>query len=113
MKPENEGPGWLDEFEDLAEEQLGDGSACKQVHPIIEKWYQEWLDDDDEPEVRSSVEQAMSCLTTEIVSNTPDAILNALLENCDEDEVLDWVQNILATGKAFQTALDNGNLDDL
>ena len=28
-------PDWLDDFEDLANEELTDSSACDQVHPIV------------------------------------------------------------------------------
>lgn len=106
--------GWLDPFEDLADEQLGDGSSCNQVHPIVEKWFQNWLDNEDaESPMRSSVSQAVSCLTTEVLINSPEPILNALLEHCDEDEVYDWIQDLLMIGKTFQQSLDNGQLDDL
>jgi hypothetical protein len=105
--------GWLDQFDDLADQELGDGSACAQIHPVVEKWYQAWLDDNDKPLLRSSVSQAVSCLATEIVNNTPDSILEALMQNCEEDDVFNWIENLLLTGKAFQEALDSGKLDDL
>jgi hypothetical protein len=103
---------WLDEFETMAEKELHQGSACKQIHPIVEGWLEEWLDS-DLPEPRSSVSQALACLATEIMSNAPDSVLNALTENCEEDEVFQWIQGILITGQAFQDALKNGRLDDL
>jgi hypothetical protein len=113
MDPENDNlDNWLNEFEQMADETLGDGSACDQIHPIVEKWLQEWLES-DEPAPRSSVSQAVACLATEVMNNAPENIISALLENCDEDDVLQWVQGVLYTGLAFQEALNNGRLDDL
>lgn len=103
---------WFDEFSDMADKQLGDGSACEQIHPIVEEWFVEWLNNETPPP-RSSVMQALACLSTEVLNITPQPILDALTEHCDEDEVAEWIQNILATGQAFQTALDSGRLDDL
>lgn len=106
-------PEWLEEFQALANEQLGDGSACVQVHPIIEKWLEELLDGDP-PEARDSVWQAMACLTTEVIYKvTPENILEVLQENFEEEEVATWLETVLLVGRAFQIALDNGRLDDL
>jgi hypothetical protein len=82
------------------------------VHPIVERWLQEWLDS-ELPTPRSSVSQAVACLATEIINNAPEQIANVLMEHCDEDDVLQWIQGVLVTGQAFQSALDSGRLDDL
>ncbi len=104
---------WLQEFQELADEQLGDGSACAQVHPIIEKWLNELLEGDP-PDSRDSVWQAMACLTTEIMHKaTPEDLLEVLQKNFDEEEVMAWVEGVLLIGRAFQMALDQGRLDDL
>ena len=104
---------WLDEFEAMANEELVDGSACTQVHPIMEQWLEELLQGDP-PESRESVWQAMSCLTTETLYKlTPDEILDVLQEHLDEDEVSTWIETLLLVGRSFQIALDNGRLDDL
>jgi hypothetical protein len=104
---------WLQEFQDLADEQLGDGSACEQVHPIIEQWLDELLDGDP-PDSRDSVWQAMACLTTEIMYKaTPEDLQQVLQANFDEQEVMAWVEGVLLIGRAFQMALDQGRLDDL
>jgi hypothetical protein len=104
---------WLDEFEELANAELTEGSACAQIHPIIEAWLDELLENDP-PDSRDSVWQAMSCLSTEILDKlTPESILDELEDTVDEDEVATWVQSILLVGRAFQTALDSGRLDDL
>ena len=112
MEPENSDLNWLNEFEQMADDKLGDGSACEQVHPIVERWLQEWLDS-DVPAPRSSVSQALACLATEIINNTPEHILDVLMEHCEEDDIFQWVQSILITGQAFESALNNGRLDDL
>ncbi len=112
MEPENNDLNWLNEFEQMADDKLGDGSACEQVHPIVERWLQEWLES-DVPAPRSSVSQALACLATEIINNTPEHILDVLMEHCDEDDLFQWVQSILITGQAFGSALNNGRLDDL
>lgn len=112
MGTEENDLGWLNEFEDMADRRLGNGSACEQIHPIVEHWLDEWLDSEMEPP-RSSVSQALACLATEVISNTPDHILNVLMEHCDEEDISQWVQGILITGQAFQDALTNGRLDDL
>lgn len=104
---------WLDEFEDLANVELTEGSACTQVHPIIEQWLDNLLEGDP-PESRDSIWQAMSCLTTEIIYKlTPDEILSVMEEHIDEDEFAMWLESVVLIGRAFQTALDSGELDDL
>jgi len=112
MSAKNERPTWLDEFETLADSELGEGSACQQVHPIVEAWHQEWLNSEIE-EPRDAVSQAVACLAAEVLSSAPDVILNALIDYGGEEEVYQWIQGILITGQAFQSALDSGRLDDL
>jgi hypothetical protein len=103
---------WLNDFEEMADEKLGDGSACDQIHPIVERWLDEWLESDI-PAPRSSVAQALACLATEVLNIMPESIVDALMAQCDEEEIYEWVQSILITGGAFQAALDKGRLDDL
>ncbi len=104
---------WLDEFEELANEELSEGSACAQVHPIMERWLDELLENDP-PDSRDAVWQAMSCLTTEILFKlTPDNILEVLEEHFEEDEIATWLESVVLIGRAFQKSLDNGELDDL
>jgi hypothetical protein len=116
LEPEQEAPGsadgWWDDFAEMADEKLGDGSACQQIHPVVEKWFHEWLNSDI-PAPRSAIAQATACLATEVLNDAPESIINVLTEHCDEETVYQWVQNILATGQAFQMSLDNGRLDDL
>ena len=112
MDPEDNDLSWLNEFEEMADEELGEGSACEQIHPIVETWLEEWLESEI-PTPRSSVSQAVACLATEIINNTPENVLNALMEHCEEEEVLQWIQGILVTGQAFEEALRSGRLDDL
>lgn len=109
MQPDD--PEWLKKFQELADEQLGHGSACEQVHPIIEQWYNDILAEDP-PESRDSVLQAMACLSTELIMDAPDEVAD-MLEYLDEEEVSGWVQHILLVGRAMQIALDKGDLDDL
>lgn len=109
----SKGPDWLEEFEDLANEQLTEGSACAQVHPIVEHWLDGLLSGDP-PESRDAVWQAMSCLTTEIIYQlTPDNILDVVNQNLEEDEFMAWLESIVLIGRAFEMALANGELDDL
>lgn len=111
--PEHPRPDWLDDFEELANENLSEGSACRQIHPIMESWY-ERLMNGAPPESRDSVLQAMACLSTEILFDIPDNLLEAItVGGGDNDELVSWVQEILMIGRAFQLALDNGSLDDL
>lgn len=121
-------PNWLEEFENLANTQLGEGSACKQIHPIIEGWYSRLMNGEP-PLSRPSVMQAIACLSTEIIADMPEDLLELLgleedeaesdeLEDEDEDEAANnelmfWIQEILMIGRAFQIALDSGELDDL
>lgn len=111
MSNNTQKPEWLDEFENLANDKLDSGSSCHQVHPIIENWYATLA---EPPKSRDSVIQAMSCLSTELLTDMPDDIFEALFDNdLDYEVVIDWVQDILMVGRAFQDALANGNLDDL
>lgn len=105
-------PNWLEEFEDLANQQLDYGSSCEQVHPIVERWYQKLMENDP-PESRASVEQAMSCLSTEVLNGLPDDVVESLLEHMTEDDLATWVLHILLIGRAFESGLHSGELDDL
>lgn len=105
-------PKWLAEFEDLANKELGEGSACEQVHPIIEKWYTDLLEGEP-PESRDSVMQAMACLSTEILFDLPDELLKPILETVDEDDLAGFIEYVLLVGRAFEIALKKGDLDDL
>jgi hypothetical protein len=110
---ENQLPDWLDEFEVLANEQLEEGSACDQVHPIVARWYDEVMEGDP-PESRDSVWQAMQCLTTEVVKDAPPELAELLGGESEPSEALaDWITEVLLVGRAFQMALDSGRLDDL
>jgi hypothetical protein len=116
MDDKNQRPEWLDEIEALANDQLGeieDGSACKQIHPIVEHWYEDLMEGDP-PESRDSVMQAIACLSTEILLDMPEEVFETLLEGeVDQLEIAFWIQEILTIGRAFQMALDKGELDDL
>ncbi|MBN1202105.1 MAG: hypothetical protein JXJ20_09640 [Anaerolineae bacterium] len=110
-KRDKKTPDWLEEFEDLANKQLPEGSSCAQVHPLIAAWYEEVMNDDP-PKSRDSVWQAMHCLTTEVLNDVPVEIVDALSGEIS-DQVADWVTELLLVGRAFQIALDSGRLDDL
>ena len=107
-------PDWLDEIEQLAEDVLGQqtNSACDQVHPIIKAWYEKTLYEDPPP-ARDSVWQALSCLTTEVMSDMPDGIFDVLSASADEDDVALWVYHILLVGRNLEISLRDGRLDDL
>src|SRR5690606_26382652 len=105
-------PDWLTEFEDMANDQLGEGSACEQVHPIIESWYTRLLQGEP-PASRDSVIQAMSCLATEILYDSPEEILSAVMEHVSEEELAAFIEYVLLVGRAFEISLRNGELDDL
>jgi hypothetical protein len=110
-KPQND-PKWLEEFQELANQQLGEGSSCEQVHPVVERWLTK-LFESEPPTSRPSVEQAMACLTTEMLNLLPEEVLDTVLETMDEDELIIWVETVLLIGRAFETSLNNGELDDL
>ena len=105
-------PEWLDEFEDLANRELGSGSSCAQIHPIIERWYAHLMENEP-PESRASVIQAVACLATEVLYSAPDELLDQLTEAVDEEDLALWVEHILLIGRAFEKALRSGDLDDL
>ena len=112
MSNQSKSPEWLRQFEDLANEQLGTGSSCEQVHPIVARWFDRLMDNEP-PESRDSVMQAMSCLATEVLFSSPDNLIDPLLEHADEDDVALWVEQILMVGRAFEIALHKGELGDL
>lgn len=105
-------PEWLEEFQQLANDQLGGGSACEQVHPIVERWYQS-LGESEPPASRDSVLQAMACLSTEIMYDTPEEILDEILDVIDEDALAGFIEYVLMVGRAFEISLRSGELDDL
>ena len=105
-------PRWLEEFEELANQQLEDGSSCEQVHPIVERWFQKLMEGEP-PTSRPSVAQAMACLSTEVINNSPDDLIETLLQHIEEDDLAVWVEHILLLGRAFEIGLRKGDLDDL
>lgn len=105
-------PDWLDDFEDLANAELTNGSACDQVHPIVAAWYNELMAGDP-PESRDAVWQALHCLTTEVLGDMPRSVADLLAEHNAEEEFAEWITEVLLVGRAFQMALDSGRLDDL
>jgi hypothetical protein len=105
-------PRWLDEFEDLANRQLEDGSSCDQVHPVVERWFDDLMQSEP-PASRPSVAQAMACLSTEILNRSPEDLMDSLLQHVDEDELAAWVEHVLLVGRAFEISLRKGDLDDL
>ncbi len=108
----NNDPRWLDEFEDLANRQLEDGSSCEQVHPVVERWFHDLMEGEP-PVSRPSIEQAMACLSTEVLYSAPDDLVDSLLEHMDEEELAVWIEQVLLIGRAFEISLRNGDLDDL
>jgi hypothetical protein len=105
-------PDWLDEFEELANARLDQGSSCNQIHPIIAAWYKEVMAGEP-PLSRNSVWQALHCLTTELLNNVPPFLSDMLAEHNTEEEFAEWVTEVILVGRAFQMALDSGRLDDL
>lgn len=112
QKPSSNDPEWLRRIEELANAELGTGSSCEQVHPIITRWFEKLMDSDP-PESRDSVLQATACLATEVLYSSPEHLINPLLEHADEDDVAMWIEQIILVGRAFEIALRNGDLDDL
>jgi hypothetical protein len=105
-------PEWLDEFRELADRELGVGSSCEQVHPIVQRWYQSLLESEPPP-ARDSVLQAMACLSSEILADAPPDLFEGRAEQFDDDQVAGWVEYILMVGRAFERSLQSGELDDL
>lgn len=105
-------PDWLDEFEEFANRQLGSGSSCEQIHPIIEKWYRDLLQTEP-PQARPSVQQAIACLATEILYDSPPEILEEITKHVDEETLAVWIEYVLTIGRALEISLREGNLDDL
>ncbi|MFN8374202.1 MAG: hypothetical protein U0694_15155 [Anaerolineae bacterium] len=105
-------PHWLEEFQQMADEQLGHGSSCDQVHPIVERWFDNLLEGEP-PTSRPSVEQAMACLTTEVAGTLPEDVIEAITGVMDEDEFYVWIEQVLLIGRSFEKSLTNGDLDDL
>jgi len=111
-KSSSHDPEWLRQIEELANTQLGSGSSCEQVHPIVARWFEKLMESDPPPS-RDSVVQATSCLATEVLFSSPEHLIDPLLEQFDEDEVALWIEQIILVGRAFEIALQNGELDDL
>jgi hypothetical protein len=110
--PSDDEPDWLDPFEQLANDELAQGSSCDQVHPIVERWFRALMDGDP-PADRESVAQATACLATEVLYSAPDNLLPLLQEQISADDLAVWVEQILLVGRAFEIALRSGELDDL
>jgi hypothetical protein len=108
----SEDPRWLDEFEDLANRRLEEGSSCDQVHPIVERWFHNLMEGEPPPS-RPSIMQAMACLSTEVLYNSPEDLTEILRQHIEEDDLALWIEHILLVGRAFEIALRKGDLDDL
>ena len=65
------------------------------------------------PPSRDSVLQAMACLSTEILYDAPEDVLEEVLKHVDEDALTSWIEYVLMIGRAFEIALRSGDLDDL
>lgn len=110
--PPISGPLWLNQFEEMANRELKEGSSCEQVHPHVARWY-EAAHESGPLESRDSILQAMACLSTEVLNSTPDEIMDGLMDNVDDDVLAGWVEYILFIGRAFERSLHKGELDDL
>jgi hypothetical protein len=55
----------------------------------------------------------MSCLSTEVLSDAPGEVLEEVLKHIDEEALASWVEYVLMIGRAFESALRSGELDDL
>ncbi len=55
----------------------------------------------------------MSCLSTEILYSAPEGLFEELAAQVDEETLSGWVEYILMVGRAFESALRSGELDDL
>ncbi len=105
-------PDWLHEFEDLANEELEEGASCEQVHPVVERWFHDLLQKAP-PYSKPSVQQALACLSTEILYDSPPEILEEIKKHIDEDTLAVWIEYVLMVGRAFESSLRDGGLDDL
>jgi hypothetical protein len=108
----NDTPEWLHPYEEMANNQLGHGSSCEQVHPIVADWFTKLMAGEP-PQSRDSVIQAVSCLATEVLYSSPDNLVDPLLQHASEDDIAVWIEQILLIGRAFEIALRSGQLDDL
>ncbi|MGQ9910165.1 MAG: hypothetical protein ACUVS2_15170 [Candidatus Flexifilum sp.] len=105
-------PAWLSEFEELANRELESGSSCEQVHPQVARWYEQ-AHRSGPLASRDSIQQAMACLSTEVLSTIPDDLYEQLLTIVDEDTLAAWVEYVLYIGRAFEKSLERGDFDDL
>lgn len=105
-------PDWLNEFEELANRELTGGPTCEQVHPVMERWYAQLMESEP-PASRDAIMQAVSCLATEIVNNAPEDLVEAVLDEGDEDALANLVEYVLMIGRAFEIAVRRGEFDDL
>jgi len=106
---------WLEEFERLADEVLSGRKTAPQlevIQPKIKAWYEATLDQ-DHPDERPTLNQALACLTTEIMTDMPTSLFEALVDKVDDEDVADWILDILMLGRAFEKALQSGKLDEL
>jgi len=55
----------------------------------------------------------MACLATEILNNSPEYLVEPVVDEVGEDELAVWIEQILLIGRAFEIALRSGEFDDL
>jgi hypothetical protein len=106
---------WLEEFERLADEVLSGrklSPPLEHIQPRIKAWYEATLDQ-DHPDERPTLSQALACLATEIMTDMPTSLFEALVDKVEDDTVADWILDILMLGRAFEKAVQNGTLDEL
>jgi len=105
---------WLDAFERLANDVLGaeEAHTAAQIQTLVKDWYENTLSQEN-VETDDSLQQAIDCLTAEVMADMPERFFQVLSKAVDDDEVSRWIYSILMLGRFFEQSLQESRLNDL
>ncbi|HLA43544.1 MAG TPA: hypothetical protein VJZ27_08925 [Aggregatilineales bacterium] len=105
---------WLEAFESLANDVLSaeEDATAAQIQILVKNWYEN-TQFQENPETDETIQQAMLCLTSEVMADIPERFFQVLSQTVDDEEVSRWIYSILMMGRFFEQSLQEGRLNDL
>ena len=114
MSNDKQDRDWFSEFDRFAEERLTSSTRYSDLFEYMESWYHRNLSQPIESEA-SPIQQALICLSTEIILSMPPDVKNLFDFRHEESEeaLMKWLCEVLNVGRNFEQALQIGDLDKL
>lgn len=114
MSSEKQDGDWFSEFNRFTEERLNGSIRYSDLFEYMESWYHQNLVNPIETET-SPIQQALICLSTEIILSMPPdlKVLFDFRHEESEEALIKWLCEVLNFGRNFEQALQIGELDKL